>query len=131
MKWIALIFIIACGSLKTDPKLEAEKSALKWFSYLDQGFYEQVFLNSSGYLRDRVNKGKMHDMFLNRMALLGKNKIRVKKEESVLNKYRGLGKGEYVSIDFISDFEQRINVSERVVLKKDGSHWRVFDYFFY
>jgi Protein of unknown function (DUF4019) len=131
MKWLILAFFLGCSSSPLDSKIQAEKAATTWFSNLDKGFFEKVFLESSQHLRDRLNKGKMQEMLTNRLLILGKNKSRTKKEEVVLEKYRGLGRGEFINLDYISDFEQRTSVTERLVLKKDGKNWRVFDYFFF
>lgn len=130
MKWL-LLFFLGCSSTNIDSKIEAEKAAMKWFSYLDNGYYEKVFLESSQHLRDRLNKSKMEEMLTRRLMTVGKNKARKTSSVQALDKFRGLGRGEYISIDYFSDFEQRSSVNERVVLKKDGGHWRVFDYFFF
>ena len=131
MKWLILALFLGCSSSPLDSKKQAEKTATTWFSYLDKGFFEKVFLESSQHLRDRLNKGKMEEMLTTRLLILGKNKSRTSLEDTVLEKYRGLGRGEFINLDYISNFEQRSSVTERVVLKKDGNNWRVFDYFFF
>lgn len=131
MKWLLLIFFLGCSSTDIDSKIEAEKAATKWFSYLDNGFYGKIFLESSQYLRDRLNKGRMEEMLTTRLMMMGKNKTRTKSSIETLKKFRGLGPGEYINIDYVSDFELRSSVTERVVLKKDKGNWRVFEYFFY
>lgn len=129
MKWLILALFLGCSSSQLDSKVEAEKAATAWFSNLDKGYFSKVFLESSPYLRDRLNKSTMDDMLTRRLLMLGKNKLRTKTAEETLSKYRGLGRGEYISLDYLSEFELRSSVSERVVLKKDKGSWRVFDYF--
>jgi hypothetical protein len=131
VKWLIFAFFLGCSSNIIDSKIVAEKAATKWFDYLDKGFFEKVFLESSPYLRDRLNKSKLEELLTKRLILVGKNKVRTKSSIEALKKYRGLGGGEFISIDYLSDFELRGSVNERVVLKKEGANWRVFDYFFF
>jgi len=133
---LSVLVLIACGkkesSVKTNP--EAEKIAVaaadQWLKLVDDGQYAESWELSAGLFKRAVEK-EVWDKQLNAVREpLGKliNRKVIKKD--YMTSVPGAPDGEYVVIQYSTNFENKKNAIETVTPMKDkDGQWRVSGYF--
>ena len=137
-KWIAIlmIFILSSFTLIHAPHANevAEKTAIKastaWLSLLDEGNYAESWNQAARFFKNAVPKEQwLHSMETFRVPL-GKMMTRKLKSKQYTKALPGAPDGEYVVIQYETQFENKKLAIETVtpILDKDGK-WRVSGYY--
>jgi hypothetical protein len=115
-----------------DPAKEkaAAEAAQKWLALVDQGKYAESWKASSKLLRDAITSKDWEQTLQRAAGPLGKMLSRKVLSATYTTSVPGAPEGEYVVIQFETDFENKPKAVETVtpMLEKDGK-WRVSGYY--
>lgn len=106
---------------------EAELQARRWLGLIDFGKFDESYEEAGEDLRDQYSPGKWKFGLTLRMT---KGKLEERTVSSVMRtgEFGGRKGSDFAIITFASLFEYNNLQSERVVLEKVGSEWKVIDY---
>ncbi len=129
---ITLVFFISARFVGANDK--AEKAALAsagdWLSLVDQGKYSESWDQAAEYFRNAVTKEQWSASLKAVRPPLGKVISRKVKGKQYARALPGAPDGEYVVIQYETQFENKKSATETVtpMLDKDGK-WKVSGYF--
>ncbi|HWJ36723.1 MAG TPA: DUF4019 domain-containing protein [Steroidobacteraceae bacterium] len=126
-----LVFSTAPTRAQEEGKiLKAEAAAVAWLALTDAGDYGGSWNKASGFFQSSISQSNWASALLNARSPLGSLTSRKVKSALYTRSLPGAPDGEYVVIQFDTNFEQRKGANELVtpVLEKDGS-WKVSGYF--
>jgi hypothetical protein len=130
----ALATILATGVVATaaeNPAVpKAKDAALAWLALTDQGSYEASWDAAASIFRASVTKGQWAGIIQAVRSPLGATKSRRVKSATYTQSLPGVPSGDYVVIQFETEFANRPGAIETVtpMLDKDGA-WHVSGYF--
>ena len=137
-RWIVILLIVILGSLVFACFLyanpTAEKAALTsssaWLSLVDEGKYFESWDQAAEYFRNAVTKEQWLSSLKAARTPLGKVMVRKLKSKKYATSLPGAPDGEYVVIQYETQFEKKKSAIETVtpMLDKDGQ-WRVSGYY--
>jgi Protein of unknown function (DUF4019) len=137
-RWIVILTIVILGSLgfacflHADPW--AEKAALTssraWLSLVDQGKYSESWDQAAEYFKNAVTREQWLASLKAVRTPLGKVVVRKLKSKKYARSLPGAPDGEYVVIQYETQFEKKKSAIETVtpMFDKDGQ-WRVSGYY--
>jgi hypothetical protein len=137
MKFYSVLVFVTCLILgapvqaqDTDAVTEAQAAAIQWLSLTDSASYASSWESAAGLFKASVSKANWESAVQGVRAPLGAVKSRKLKVATFTKSLPGVPNGEYVIIQFDTQFENKESAIETVTpLKdKDGS-WRVSGYF--
>jgi len=137
-RWIRLSSVVIFSSLVFLSFLHAnptaEKAALtsadKWLALVDEGKYSRSWDQAAEYFRNAVTRDQWIASLKAVRAPLGKLVARKLKSKQYTKTLPGAPDGEYVVIQYETQFEKKNSAVETVtpMLEKDGQ-WRVSGYY--
>lgn len=109
---------------------DAKAAALRWLELADQGNYAASWDQAAGPLRAAVAKPGWEDALKAVRTPLGAVRARTPQSAVFTRSLPGAPDGEYVVIQFVTNFEHKPSAVETVtpMREKDGS-WRVSGYY--
>ena len=121
----AQIFI--SDSAKVD---SAKHSAESWLKLIDQEKYAESWNQTSDFFKSKVTKNQWISTISNLKSSLGKTNTRIFFRAQYTTSLPGVPNGEYVVIQFQTDFETKNSAIETITPMKDSDGlWRVSGYF--
>lgn len=129
--FIALVMVSAFARADENEQVaSAEAAALQWLALTDSGQYAQSWDQAAGMFRAAISRENWVSAAANARQPFGKVISRKVKSALYTRSLPGAPEGEYVVIQYDTQFEQRPAASEYVTpyLEKDGS-WRVSGYY--
>lgn len=111
-------------------KGDAEKAAEAWLALVDEGKYGDSWDQAAGFFRTAISKDSWEPLVQRVRTPLGKVKSRTLKSAAYTTSLPGAPDGQYVVIQYVTDFENKSGAIETVTpaLDKDQT-WRVSGYF--
>lgn len=140
MKNLLLAAVVCTGlivsgcSQKIETNQESEKSAAiaaeTWLAIVDEGNYVESWDETALMFKNAVSKEEWEKSIQSARSNFGKVIKREIKSASYMTSLPGAPDGEYVVIQFKTEFEKKSNAIETItpMKEKDGS-WRVSGYF--
>jgi hypothetical protein len=133
---VALIMLLAalCAApvvaAESDAVAKAQDAAKAWLALVDGGKYAQSWDEASSRFRATVSKADWEKMLAAGRSPLGAVRSRKVKSATFTRELPGAPAGEYVVIQYDTDFANKASTVETVtpMLDKDGA-WRVSGYF--
>ena len=128
------LVLLACASPVTfaqqKPEQMAQASSEAWLGLVDSGKYADSWQEASSLFKAAVTKEKWQGMLHSARDPLGKMLTRKLNSATYTKTLPGAPEGEYVVIQFETDFEHKQATTETITptLDKDGK-WRVSGYF--
>ena len=126
---LALFFPNVCGAqdVSTQP---AQKAALAWLVLTDGGQYAACWDSAAEFFKTSVSKSTWVGAITSARSPLGALKSRKLKSATFTRALPGAPAGEYVVIQFDTQFENKASAVETItpMHEKDGS-WKVSGYF--
>jgi hypothetical protein len=109
---------------------DAKAAAVRWLQLVDQGSYAASWDQAAGPMRAAATRPAWEDTLKAVRAPLGAVWARTPKSAVFAKSLPGAPDGEYVVIQFVTEFEHKANAVETVtpMREKDGS-WKVSGYF--
>lgn len=105
-------------------------SAEQWLKIIDAGKYAEGWENSSEYLKNAVPKDFFKQSFQGVRSPLGKMKNRTLALEQFTTRLPGAPDGEYVVIQFRTEFENKAYAVETITSQKEkDGQWKVSGYY--
>ena len=108
----------------------AQTAVEAWLSLTDSRNYAESWDAAAGLFKSAITKEKWSEALQTVRAPLGQVKSRTLKGATPTTTPQGAPQGEYVVVQFNTDFEQRSGTTETVTAfkEKDGT-WRIAGYF--
>src|SRR6266404_1782843 len=110
---------------------EARTAALHWLQLLDDGDYEEAFEFEAQDFRMYRTQAQFVRLMQARRAPFGKTIDRKFIGAQHVEKFVGAPAGDYQTVLFKTNFENKNPTAERVILIKQPVGWRVIDYKIY
>ena len=109
---------------------QAQDASLAWLALADQGNYGKTWDEAAGFFKGAIAKARWEAALTGARSPLGAMKSRSLKSATYTRTLPGAPDGEYVVIQFDTQFEKKASAVETVtpMREKDGS-WRVSGYF--
>jgi len=125
-----LLCAFAAAQAQQKPEQLAQQSAESWLAIVDSATYAQSWDETAQSFKSAVTKDQWQTMLTSTLGPLGKIQSRKLKSATYTKTLPGAPDGEYVVIQYDSNFEHKQSAVETVVpmLDKDGK-WRVSGYF--
>lgn len=124
------LVVSSAGAGGNDAVAKAEGSATAWLALADAGKYPESWDAAASYFKAAVSRADWDKALRSVRAPLGALKARKLKSAMFTTSLPGAPDGEYVVIQYDSQFENKASAVETVtpMREKDGS-WRVSGYF--
>ena len=116
--------------LANETKVEAGFVAAEaWLSILDQGKYGQSWDEATSYFRDAIEKPEWVQKIKAVRTHMGKVIKRERMDGEYSTTLPGAPDGEYVTLQFKTEFEHKKEGIETVNVRWEDERWRVAGYF--
>jgi uncharacterized protein DUF4019 len=127
--FVILILSLAAAA-QAKPEDAAKQSAAAWLAIVDSGKYAASWDETATTFKAALSRQQWEQALEKVRAPLGKVRSRNLKSATYTKSLPGAPDGEYVVIQYDTEFEQKASAVETVVpmLDKDGK-WRVSGYF--
>ena len=131
------ILLAACSSQsasraeKRASQGDAHVAALRWLQLLDDGDYAEAFEFKAQDFRMAQTQAQFVRLMQARRAPFGKTIERKFLGARHVEKFVGAPEGNYETVLFQTNFENKNPTAERVILIKQLTGWRVIDYKIY
>ena len=103
--------------------------ATSWLEVVDSGKYANSWQQAGAFFQENVPEALWVSKLEQVRTPLGIVKSREGISRQVLTSIPQLPDGEYVILEFQTDFENKANSIETVTLKKSAEQWQVIGYF--
>jgi hypothetical protein len=126
----SLLSATAFAQVQSKPEDLAQESSLTWLALVDSGKYSQSWDEAAQSFKAAVTQGQWQDALTSVRTPQGKVLQRKLKSATYTKSLPNAPAGEYVVIQYDTNFEHKQGATETVVptLDKDGK-WRVSGYF--
>ncbi len=112
------------------PETAAEKASLSWLALVDDGKYAESWQEAAELFRQAVPQAQWPGMVEKARSPFGKLVSRKLKAATFTHELPGAPAGDYVVIQYDTDFEKKTGATETVTPMKDRDGvWRVSGYF--
>lgn len=112
------------------PESAAEKASLSWLALVDAGKYAESWSAASELFRQAVPQAQWPGMVEKARTPFGKLVSRKVRSAKYTHELPGAPAGDYVVIQYDTDFEKKTGATETVTPMKDKDGvWRVSGYF--
>lgn len=110
-------------------QVKAPEASMHWLSLIDNGDYAESWQLADKIFQSQLTIGKWEVALNNARAPLGDVKSRVALGEKAFTSLPGVEDGEYVVLQFKTDFEFKKEAIETLTLTKTDGQWRAIGYF--
>ncbi len=133
-KSVRLIILHRGKIMKTNKKEKnidpAVKIADSWIKLIDSGNYKKTWKVGSDFFKKSVKEDKWIRMLEAARNPLGKIVKRTLKSKKPFNPFPGGPKGEFIIIEYKSNFEKKKNIIETITPMKDkDGKWKISGYY--
>ena len=127
---LAILFFGAARAQESESVANAQVAAKSWLALTDAGEYSKSWEQAANLFQAAVSKAGWQSDVQGARAPLGNLKSRTFKSAKFTRSLPGAPDGEYVIIQYESQFEHKANAVETVtpLREKDGT-WKVSGYF--
>lgn len=127
---LALVVAIGAPAAEDEAQSQARSAAITWLALTDNGKYSESWDNAATLFQASISRPEWEKLIKEVRAPLGANKSRSVKSSTFTRTLPGAPDGEYVVIQFDSQFENKAAAIETVtpMRDKDGA-WKVSGYF--
>jgi hypothetical protein len=128
--FLGLSILLAAGAAGGDREKAAEQSATSWLAIVDAGRYGESWDKAAEFFRKALTRAQWEESLGKARGPLGKVASRKLRSATFLTSVPGAPPGEYVVIEYVTDFANHKGAIERVTPMKDPDGiWRVSGYF--
>ncbi len=129
MKSFILILTLCFSSWLFADSPDASKAATHWLSTIDSGKYKDSWSNTGAFFKSQVTQGEWHKTLNGVRAPLGPLISRTQITSKAYNTLPGVPDGEYVIVQFKTQFEHKKTAIETLTLSKNEGQWQPVGYF--
>jgi len=128
--FFASVLVFSAASVRADEKTDAAvASAEEWLALVDAKEYRKSWQEAAPIFKESVNENKWEEMVASVRGPLGAMESRVLLGAQFTNSLPGAPAGEYVVIQFKTDFANKPGAIETITPMKAGDSWLVSGYF--
>lgn len=121
------------GNVQAEPdaaaKAAAESQALGFLKYLDHKRYQDSYAYTSRLLRAQLSQGEFAHKVEEARASAGEEKSRELLNASYTTELKGQPAGQYVVLQYGTDFSKKPDATETLVMSFENGYWRVAGWF--
>ncbi len=122
--------VLSVAGVRADEKTDAAvASAKEWLALVDAKEYRKSWQEAAPIFKESVNESKWEEMVASVRGPLGAVESRVLLGAQSTSSLPGAPAGEYVVIQFKTEFSNKPGAIETITPMKDGDSWRVSGYF--
>jgi hypothetical protein len=126
---LMLILLPLSGQTSEDKIRDAQKAAIAWLTLIDQNKYDQSWEQAAQLFKQQVAADTWSKQLSGAREPLGVVSSRVLINATYSTSLAGAPDGEYVVIQFKTEFANKKNSVETVTPMLDGDRWRVAGYY--
>jgi hypothetical protein len=126
---LILILLPLSGQTSEDKIRDAQKAAIAWLTLIDQNQYGQSWEQAAQLFKQQVEADTWSKQLSGGREPLGIVSSRVLINATYSTSLAGAPDGEYVVIQFKTEFANKKNSVETVTPMLDGGRWRVAGYY--
>jgi hypothetical protein len=128
--FLAGALVLSVAGVRADEKTDAAVVAAKeWLALVDAKEYRKSWQEAALFFKDSVSEKQWEEMVASVRGPLGAMESRVLLGAQFTNSLPGIPAGEYVVIQFKTDFANKPGAIETITPMKAGGAWRVAGYF--
>jgi len=126
MKNFILILSLCFSSLAWANGSVAAKA---WLDIVDSGKYTESWQKSDSFFKSQITADKWNSALTSVRGPLGEVKSRTELGAKEYSSLPGVPKGEYLVIQFQTEFQNKKSATETLTLRKTGEQWLPLGYF--
>jgi serine/threonine-protein kinase len=108
---------------------EAQREALGFLQYLDQGRYADSYSYTSAIIRAKMNAAQFEQEIKKDRAPLGAKQTRKLLNATYATSLSGAPAGQYVVLQYNTDFAKKKDAVETLTMSYENGYWRVAGWF--
>jgi opacity protein-like surface antigen len=126
-----LIFILAMciSSFAFANESSGSAAAKEWLKVVDAGNYAESWQKSDSFLQSEISQSEWDTVLTGVRTPLGKVNSRSELEVKEYEVLPGVPDGEYLVIQFQTDFQNKGSATETLVLSKGSGQWLLVGYY--
>lgn len=129
MSKLVLILSLCFSSFVFANENTANSLAKEWLNVLDVGEYGKSWEKADAYFKSQLSKEKWDNALQKLRSPLGKVISRTEKGNKKYTSLPGLKNGEYLVIQFLTEFQNKKSSVETLTLSKESGNWLPIGYF--
>jgi hypothetical protein len=126
---VSLAAVGCKGTSHSQEEQAATEAALAWLALIDSGKYAESWEQSAVPFKNSMTAEKWANMVKPVQTPLGKVELRKVASREYMPSLPGGAKGEFVMIQFKTDFENKKNAIETVTPMLENGQWKVSGYY--
>lgn len=124
MKKLILILSLMVTSLSWAGETPSVEVAKSWLGGIDAGLYEQSWDEASALFQEQITKEQWRDIIKAVRAPLGEVISRNELGRQSFTSLPGAPEGEYLVLQFNTEFANKAGAVETLTLSKNGDKWQ-------
>ncbi|MEW6992609.1 DUF4019 domain-containing protein [Colwelliaceae bacterium 6441] len=129
MKKLILILTLCISSLVSANESSGSKAAKEWLNIVDAGNYSDSWQKSDSFFQSQLSQNKWDKALKGVRTPLGKVNSRSELGAKEYTTLPGVPDGEYLVIQFQTDFQNKKSATETLTLSKASGKWLPIGYF--
>lgn len=129
MKKLILILSLCISSFVWADESSRSSAAIAWLNIIDSGNYAESWDKSAPFFKSQVTQAQWEKAIEGVRTPLGKVNSRVELSVKPLTSLPGMPDGEYLIIQFQTDFQNKASSTETVTLSHSKGQWLAVGYF--
>ncbi len=129
MKKLILILSLCISPFVWAHESSGSSAAIKWLNIIDMGKYKESWQKAAPFFKAQLTQKKWDNALNGVRTPLGKVTSRSEVSAKKYSSLPGLPDGEYLVIQFQTEFENNKSLSETLTLSKNSGQWLPVGYF--
>jgi len=129
MQKLLFIFLLFLSSIGLAQELKAIDSAQQWLKIIDAVNYAESWEASDAFFKTLISKEQWSEALQSIRAPLGDVISRSELNSNFFTSFSGMPEGEYVVLQFKTQFEKKEGLTEIITLSKSSGNWQAVGYF--
>ncbi len=129
MKKLILILSLYVSSFVWAHESTGSSEAREWLNIIDAGKYIESWQKTDAFFKAQLTQNKWHDALKGIRTPLGKVISRSELSSKKYSSLPGIPDGEYLVIQFQTEFINQKSSIETLTLSKNSGQWRAVGYF--
>lgn len=129
MKKLVLILSLCISSFISANESVSSIAAIEWLKIVDAGDYAKSWQKSDSLFKSQVTQAKWESVLKGIRTPVGEVNSRTELEAKEYSSLPGAPDGEYLVIQFKTEFQNKKSAIETLTLSKSNGHWLPVGYF--
>jgi hypothetical protein len=129
MNKLILILTLCISSLVSANESSGSAAAKKWLKIVDAGNYKESWQKSDSFFKSQLSQNKWDTALKGIRSPLGEINSRAELEAKEYSTLPGVPEGEYLIIQFQTEFQNKKSATEILTLSRSSGEWLPVGYF--